>query len=118
MHIHIVPVHKQYIKDFSILQAFHNSSMIKDRKIRAIRFFQMKMNIVIFIAAVDLCPDAGLDLLQFIFTDQMVKALFGALKELIYIFVSSHMKELVVCVKEFIIIFVRFVYDKRTRKVI
>ena len=38
MHIHIVPVHKQYIKDFSILQAFHNSSMIKDRKIRTIRF--------------------------------------------------------------------------------
>ena len=54
--MHVLPVHKQYIKYFSVLLAFYDSSMVKHREVRAVSFSKMKMNIVIFITTVNLFP--------------------------------------------------------------
>ena len=48
--MHIFPIHEQYIKYFSVLLAFYDSSMIKHGKISSVSFSKMKVNIVIFIA--------------------------------------------------------------------
>ena len=58
MNMHVLPVHKQYIKYSSVLLAFYDSSMVKHREVRAVSFSKMKMNIVIFITTVNLFPDA------------------------------------------------------------
>lgn len=55
--MHIFPIHEQYIKYFPVLRALYNSSMIKNRKISSVSFSKMKVNIVIFIAVVNLFPD-------------------------------------------------------------
>ena len=115
--MHIFPIHEQYIKYFPVLRALYNSSMIKNRKIRAVSFSEVKVNIVIFITTINLFPDAGFYLFLFIFPDQVAEALIGESEELVHIFISGHMKELMVCIKEFVIVFVRSVYDKCTRKV-
>ena len=118
MNMHVRPVHKQYIKYAAVCLAFHNSSMIKYRKIRPrFSFSEMKVNIVIFISAVNLFPDAGFYVLLFIFPDQVTEAFLCACKKFIHIFISGHMKELMVCVKELILFLVRPVYDKCSRKV-
>ena len=117
MNVHVLPVHKRYIKYSAILLALDDSSVIKDRKIRSVSFLEMKMNIVILIASINLFPDTGLYFLLFILPNQVAKALFCASEEFIHSFISSHMKELVICIKEFIIVFVCFVYDKCTWKV-
>ena len=118
MNMHGFPVHKHYIKYSSVLLAVHDPSVIKNRKVRAVRFSKMKVDvIIIFIAGIDLFPDACFYLLLFILTDQVVEAFICEAEEFIYIFISGHLKELVVCIQEFIIIFVRSVYDKCTRKV-
>ena len=85
--MHIFPIHEQYIKYFSVLLAFYDSSMIKHGKISSVSFSKMKVNIVIFIAAVDLLPDTCLNLLLLIFPDKVSKALLCKLKQLIYIFI-------------------------------
>lgn len=113
--MHVCPIHKQHIKYSSILLVFYYSSMIKYRKVSSISFSKMKMNIVIFIAAVNLLPDTCLNLLLLIFPDK-VSALLCKLKQLIYIFISGHVEKLMVCIKEFIIFLVRSVDNKRTRK--
>ena len=56
--MHIFPIHEQYIKYLSVLLAFYNSSMIKHRKVSSVSLSKMKMNIIIFIATVNLFPDA------------------------------------------------------------
>ena len=71
--MHIFPIHEQYIKDSSVLLAFYDSSMVKYRKVSSVSFSKMKVNIVIFIAAVDLFPDACFYLLLLIFADQIVE---------------------------------------------
>ena len=71
--MHVLPVHKQYIKYSSVLLAFYDSSMVKHRKVSSVSFSKMKVNIVIFIAAVDLFPDACFYLLLLIFADQIVE---------------------------------------------
>ena len=55
--MHIFPIHEQYIKYSSVLLAFYDSSMVKYRKVSSVSFSKMKVNIVIFIAAVDLNTD-------------------------------------------------------------
>ena len=70
--MHIFPIHEQYIKYFPVLRALYNSSMIKNRKISSVSFSKMKVNIVIFIAVVNLFPDTWFYLLLFIFTNQVV----------------------------------------------
>ena len=117
MNMHGFPVHKQYIKYSSVLLVFHDSSVIKHRKVSAVCFSKMKVDIVIVIAGIDLFPDACFYLLLFIFPDQVVEAFPCKAEEFIYIFISGHLKELMVCIQELIIIFVRSVYDKCTRKV-
>ena len=92
-------------------------TVIKNRKVSAVCFSKMKVDIVIVIAGIDLFPDACFYLLLFIFPDQVVEAFPCKAEEFIYIFISGHLKELMVCIQEFIIIFVRSVYDKCTRKV-
>lgn len=114
--MHVSPVHKQHIKYSPILPVFYNSSMVKYRKVSSISFSKMKINIVIFIAAVDLLPDTCLNLLLLIFPDKVSKALLCKLKQLIYIFISGHVEKLMVCIKEFIIFLIRSVDNKRTRK--
>ena len=117
MNMHSFPVHKQYIKYSSVLLAVYNPSVIKNRKVSAVRFSKMKVDVIIFIAGIDLFPDACFYLLLFILTDQVVEAFICKAEEFIYSFISGHLKELMVCIQEFIIIFVRSVYDKCTRKV-
>ena len=117
MNMHGFPVHKQYIKYSSVLLAFHDSSVIKHRKVSAVCFSKMKVDIIIVIAGIDLFPDACFYLVLFILTDQVVEAFVCEVEEFVYSFISGHLKELVVCIQEFIIIFVRSVYDKCTRKV-
>ena len=58
MNMHVLPVHKQYIKYFSVLLAFYDSSMVKHREVGPVSFLKMKVNIVIFIAVINLFPDA------------------------------------------------------------
>lgn len=67
MNMHILPVHKQYIKYSSVLLVFYDSSMVKHREVRAVSFSKMKMNIVIFITTVNLFPDTCFYLLLFMF---------------------------------------------------
>lgn len=55
--MHILPIHKQYIKYLSVLLALYNSSMIKHRKIGSVSFSKMEVNIIIFITTVNLFPD-------------------------------------------------------------
>ena len=117
MNMHVIPVHKQYIKDFSVLLALHDPSVIKHRKIRTVRFSEMEVDIVILIAIIDLFPDTRLDLLLFVFPDQVAEAFLCELKEFIHVFISGHMKELMVCIKEFILRSVCFVDDKCAGKV-
>ena len=69
--MHVLPVHKQYIKYSSVLLAVHNPSVIKNRKVSAVYFSKMKVDIVIVIAGIDLFPDACFYLLLFIFPDQV-----------------------------------------------
>ena len=73
MSMYIFPIYKHYIKHPAILRCLHNSPMVKNRNIRTVTFSQMKINIVIFIAAVDLFPDACFYLLLLIFADQIAK---------------------------------------------
>lgn len=54
---HIFPVHEQHIKYSSMLLAIYNSSMVKHRKVSSVSLSKMKVNIIIFIAAVNLFPD-------------------------------------------------------------
>ena len=54
--------------------AVHNPSVIKNRKVSAVCFSKMKVDIVIVIAGIDLFPDACFYLLLFIFPDQVVEA--------------------------------------------
>ena len=74
MNMHVLPVHKQYIKYFSVLLAFYDSSMVKHREVRAVSFSKMKMNIVIFITTVNLFPDACFYLFLLILPNQVMKA--------------------------------------------
>ena len=55
--MHILPVHKQYIKYSSVLPTLHNSSMVKYRKIGSISFSKLEMNIGIFITVINLFPN-------------------------------------------------------------
>ena len=71
--MHIFPIHEQYIKYFSVLLAFYDSSMIKHGKISSVSFSTMKVNIVIFIAYVNLFSDACFNLLLFILSDQIAE---------------------------------------------
>ena len=71
--MHIFPIHEQYIKYFSVLLAFYDSSMIKHGKISSVSFSKMKVNIVIFIACANLFPDACFNLLLFILSDQIAE---------------------------------------------
>ena len=91
--------------------------MIQYRKIRSVRLSKMKMNIVIFISAVDLFPNACFYLLLLIFTNQVVKTLIGEPEEFIHALISGHRKKFMVCIKKFVIFLVCSVYDKCTRKV-
>ena len=91
--------------------------MIQYRKIRSVRLSKMKMNIVIFISAVDLFPNACFYLLLLIFTNQVVKTLIGEPEEFIHTLISGHRKKFMVCIKKFVIFLVCSVYDKCTRKV-
>ena len=117
MNMHVLPVHKQYIKYSSVLLAFYDSSMVKHREVRSVSFSKMKMNIVIFIAAVNLFPDACFYLLSAHLPESGYRKLFFvSLKEFIHIFISGHVKKLLVCIKQLIIFFVCSVYDKCTRK--
>ena len=109
--MHVLPVHKQYIKYSSVLLAFYDSSVIEDRKIGSVSLSKVKVNIVIFITTVNLFPDTGFDLFLFIFPDQAAEALIGESEQFVHIFISGHMKELMVCIKEFVIVFVRSVYS-------
>ena len=74
MNMHVLPVHKQYIKYSSVLLAFYDSSMVKHREVRAVSFSKMKMNIVIFITTVNLFPDAGFYLFLLILPNQVMEA--------------------------------------------
>ena len=85
--MHSFPVHKQYIKYSSVLLAVHNPSVIKNRKVRAVRFSKMKVDVIIFIAGIDLFPDACFYLLLFILTDQVVEASICKAEEVIYSFI-------------------------------
>lgn len=67
MNMHVLPVHKQYIKYFSVLLAFYDSSVIEDRKIGSVSLSKVKVNIVIFITTVNLFPDTCFYLLLFMF---------------------------------------------------
>lgn len=78
--MHILPIHEQYIKYSSVLLAFYDSSVIEDRKIGAVSFSEVKVNIVIFITTINLFPDAGFYLFLFIFQDQVAEALMVSLK--------------------------------------
>ena len=73
MNMYIFQIYKHYIKHPAILRCLHNSSMIKNRNIRTVTFSHMKINIVIFIATVNLFPDAGFHLFLFILPDQVSK---------------------------------------------
>ena len=53
--------------------AVYNPSVIKNRKVSAVRFSKMKVDVIIFIAGIDLFPDACFYLLLFILTDQVVE---------------------------------------------
>ena len=57
MNMHVLPVHKQYIKYSSVLLALYDSSVVKHRKVGSVSLSKMKVNIVIFIAIVNLFPD-------------------------------------------------------------
>ena len=70
MNMHSLPVHEQYIEYSSVLLAFYDSSVIEDRKIGAVSFSKVKVNIVIFITTINLFPDTGFYLFLFIFPDQ------------------------------------------------
>ena len=96
MNVHILPVHKQNIKYSSVLLTLHDFSMVEYRKIRTISFSKMEVNIVIFIATINLFPDAGVYLLLLIFTDQIAKPLFCEFKEFINILITRHMKKFMV----------------------
>ena len=118
MNMHVLPVHKQYIKYSSVLLAFYDSSMVKHREVRAVSFSKMKMNIVIFITTVNLFPDASFYLFLLILPNQVMKAFICKSKEFVHIFLSGHMKKLLVCIEQLIIFFVCSVYDKCTRKML
>ena len=70
--MHIFPIHEQYVKYLSVLLAFYDSSMVKYRKVSSVSFSKMKVNIVIFIATVDLFPDACFYLLLLIFAEPIL----------------------------------------------
>ena len=59
--------------------------MIEDRKIGAVSFSEVKVNIVIFITTVNLFPDAGFNMLLLIFSDQIAEALIGESEELVQV---------------------------------
>ena len=117
MNVHVLPVREQYIKYASVLLTLHEPSVIQHRNVRSVSFSKMKVNIVIFIAAVNLFPDTCFDLLLLVFSNQIAEAFLCEPKELIHILISAHAKKLVVGVKEFVISLVCLVYDKRTREV-
>ena len=71
--LQIFPIHEQYIKYFSVSPAFYDSSVIKHRKVSSVGFSKMKVNVVIFIASVNLFPDACFNLLLLIFSDQIAE---------------------------------------------
>ena len=81
--MHIFPIHEQYVKYFPVLWALYNSSMIKNRKISSVSFSKMKVNIVIFIAVVNLFPDTWFYLLLFIFTNQVAKTFLSKSEQFI-----------------------------------
>ena len=74
--MHVFPVHKQYIKYSSVLLAFYDSSMVKYREVSPVSFLKMKVNIIIFITAVNLFPDACFYLFLLILPNQVMEA-FG-----------------------------------------
>ena len=117
MHVHVFPVHKHYIKYSAVLLIVYDSAMVKHRKIGSVSFPKMKMNIVIFIAIINLLPDACFDLLSFIFPDQVAEASLCKPKKFFHIFISGHMEKLMVCIEKLILFFIRFVNNKCTRKV-
>ena len=85
MNMHGFPVHKQYIKYSSVLLAVYNPSVIKNRKVSAVSFSKMKVDVIILIAGIELFPEDCFYLLLFILTDQVVEAIICKAEEFIYI---------------------------------
>ena len=92
-------VHDQNVEYISIITVFHNSSVIKNRKICSIFFCKMESDIIILSTGlcINLFPDAGLNRIPFVWMDQVSESMICVIKKIIKIPAASKFYQFTIC---------------------